>query len=157
MIIKRKLVKKASDLYFVSSLPSLDNEIIHPRIPNNILVNNKFEDWKTPRICLYPSVDKALTALSQELSGKTLYVYQPSGIFQDSLVKPNLSQVPDSNLTDEYWYLRDLRLKFIAEIKVEDVKDNNLIYHYGPRSTIGKLSTWNWKEILKPWEKKGKL
>lgn len=156
MIIKRKIVK-ASDLYFLSSLPSLDKEILHPRIPNNMLVNNKFEDWKTPRICLYPSVDKALTALSQNLSGKTLYVYQPVGIFRDSLVKPDISQVPDSIITDEYWYLRDLRVKFIAEIRVEGLIDNNLIYHYGPRSTIGKLSTWNWKEILKPWEKKGKL
>ena len=82
MIIKRKQKKiHPRDLYFVSPLDNLDGEFLYPSIPNNVLTRNKWEDWKTKRISLFPSVSGALMYLSSQgtnLKGKTLTVYSPA-------------------------------------------------------------------------------
>ena len=163
MIIQRKLQKKIhpKDLYFVSSLGNLDNTIIYPEVPNNLLTRNGWEDTKTKRIVLYPSVSEALIGLGREgrsLKGAKLYVYSPLAGFQESLIKPGIKDSPIIIETGEYWYLSSIKLKLIAEIEVEKkIPGEEIIYHYGPRSTIGYLYRWKWKEILKPWEKEGKL
>lgn len=156
MIILRSRKRNPGDLYFVSTFSDLNGEIIKPKVPNNFLTKNKIGDYKTPRICFYPSVDKALVALSQELKGKELYIYQPRNINFDSLHKPNISEVPSCLLTDEFWYLDQVELRYLAAVKVEG-KEKELAYHYGPRSTKAYLYKWKWEEILKPWEKEGKL
>lgn len=163
MIIRRKLQKKIhpKDLYFVSPLGNLDNEMIYPEVPNNLLTRNGWENTKTKRITLYSSVSKALTGLGREgksLKGAKLYVYSPSSGSQESLIKPGIQDSPIVGGTGEYWYLSSIRLKLIAEIEVEKkIPGEEIIYHYGPRSTVGYLYRWEWKEILKPWEKEGKL
>ena len=153
MVIKRKSLL---DLYFISSIPGLDNEIIHPIVPINFFTRNKIGDYKTPRIRLYPSIDDALTSLSgfsTELKNKEFYLYIPRGIFKESLVKPSILQVPDSQITNEYWYLKNLRLSFKAKVRVLGKDGKKFIYHYGPRSTEDMLYRWSWEEVLKPWEK----
>ena len=158
MIILRNKTprKKASDLFFISTLSDLDGEFIKPIIPNNFLKKEKVGDFKTARVCLYTSVDQALTAMDQNLVGKELFVYHPRNISQDSLYKPSISEVPYAILLDEFWYLDKVEMKYLTSIKVES-RGKELVYHYGPRSTKRPLYTWNWKENLKPWEKKGKL
>ena len=162
MIIKRKTKKKVlpSDLLFVSSLDDLGGRMISPSVPNTMFTRQGWEDSKTRRILLFPSVDDALMYLGSEgksLSGKTLYVYRPGG-FSDYLFKPSIKDSPTSQITSEYWYLDRVRLSYITSITVGDkVKSPGITYHYGPRSTEGKLYKWKWKENLKPWEKTGKL
>lgn len=162
MIIKRKVQKKVHprDLYFVSPLDNLDGETIYPKIPNTILTRNKWEDWKTRRISLFPTIQGALMNLSSSgtsLKGKILTVYYPSGGSLISLMKPGIQDSPTSEGTGEYWYLDGIRLKEITKIEVLEKNGEKKIFHYGPRSTVGYLEGWRWKEILKPWEKEGKL
>lgn len=146
------LKRKDRRLYFISPLSDLNGEIIKPKVPNNLLTNNKIGNYKTPRICLYPSIDKALMAMSQELSGKELFVYLPRNINFDSLYKPDISEVPNCLITDEFWYLDTVHLSYFTKIKVEK-RDEEFIYHYGNRSSKGILYSWKWTEVLNPWEK----
>lgn len=162
MIIKRKQKKiHPRDLYFVSPLDNLDGEFLYPSIPNNVLTRNKWEDWKTKRISLFPSISGALMYLSSQgtsLKGKTLTVYSPVSGSMESLMKPGIQDSPVSEGTGEYWYLSGIKLREIAKIEVlSKKKGEKIIYHYGPRSTTGYLEEWEWREILKPWEKEGKL
>lgn len=152
MLIKRNRID-FSKLYFISSLDNLNGDIIGPRVPNNFLVSNKIGDYKTKRVCFYPSIDKALISLSsfQELSGKKFYIYRPRNINFDSLYKPNISEVPNCFLTDEYWYLKDVEIRYITSITVKD-KEEELSFRYGPRSTKVTVYRWNWKEDLNYWE-----
>lgn len=140
-------------LFLVSLLDNLDRDIIQPRIPQTLLVQQKHADYKTKRICFYPSIDSALTAFSTTLEGVTLFVYQPVGLHTDSLVKPSITSVPTSPITDEYWYLAPIQLKKVAQIKV--IKSlGTLDYTHGPKSTKDHLYKWKWEEVLQPWEKK---
>lgn len=148
--------KRANELYFVSTLSDLDGEFIKPIIPNNFLKREKVGDYKTARVCFYTSIDQALIAMDQNLTGKELYIYQPRNIDLDSLYKPSIDEAPYTILLDEYWYLDKVEVKYLTSIKVEN-KKKELVYHYGPRSAKRTLYSWNWKENLKPWEKKGKL
>lgn len=162
MIIKRKQKKiHPRDLYFVSPLDNLDGEFLYPSIPNNVLTRNKWEDWKTKRISLFPSISGALMYLSSQgtnLKGKTLTVYSPVSGSMESLMKPGIQDSPVSEGTGEYWYLSGIKLREIAKIEVlSKKKGEKIIYHYGPRSITGYLEEWEWREILKPWEKEGKL
>ena len=162
MIIKRKLQKKVhpKDLYFVSPLDNLSGEYIYPSVPNNLFTRNKWEDWKTKRISLFPTIQGALMNLSSQgtsLKGKVLVVYGLAGGNPESLIKPQLQDSPTSQGTGEYWYLSSAKLKEITKIEVLKKNGEKIIFHYGPRSTTGYLEGWEWKEILKPWEKEGKL
>lgn len=159
MILKRKKIHPR-DLFFISSLDDLEGEIIYPSVPSNMLTRNKWEDWKTKRIVLYPSIRSALLGLSASgtsLKNKVLSVYAPAIGNSEYLKKPGITDSPISQATDEYWYLGHIRFKKIATIKVLEKTGEKIIYHYGPRSTVGYLHSWSWKEILEPWEKKGKL
>lgn len=162
MIIKRKSQKKVhpKDLYFVSPLDNLSGEYIYPSVPNNLFTRNKWEDWKTKRISLFPTIQGALMNLSSQgtsLKGKVLVVYGLAGGNPESLIKPQLQDSPTSQGTGEYWYLSSAKLKEITKIEVLKKNGEKIIFHYGPRSTTGYLEGWEWKEILKPWEKEGKL
>ena len=158
MIILRNKTprKKNNELFFISTFSDLDGEFVKPVVPNTFLRREKIGDYKTPRVCFYTSIDEALTAMDQNLVGKELYVYHPRNITQNYLYKPTISEVPYTILLDEYWYLDRVELKYIAKIKIIK-QGKELTYHYGPRSTKRSLYKWSWEEVLKPWEKKGKL
>lgn len=152
MILLRK--KWPKNLYYVSSLSNLSGKYLSPGIPNNFLTNNKIGDYKTRRVCFYPTIDEALTALSQELSNKELYVYKARNISRDSLYKPDISEVPNCLLTNEYWYLNKVELSYLGKLKVIG-PEKELQFHYGPRSTKRILKIWKWKEILdNKWDNK---
>lgn len=154
MILKRK----TGELYILSVHPDLDGEILYPKVPQNFLTQNKHSDWKTQRILLYPSVNGALRALSpQKLGGTKMYVYKAADLRKDSLVEPDITMVPNVFLTLEVWSLRPVRVRYVAEIEIDKPIEPGFSYHHGPRSTVSKVSDWKWKEVLKPWEKKGKL
>lgn len=146
------------ELFYISTSPNLDREMIKPQVPINSLTKNKFEDWKTKRVCFYPSIDNALSGMDhQNLSGMTLYVYSPTNIRQEFLEKPGLEKSPKVMITGEYWYKEPVELRYLGSITITGKEDKELIYRYGPRQSKGVLYKWIWEENLKPWEKKGKL
>lgn len=135
-------------LYYISSNPNLEKELLKPSIPNNFLVKQKYEDWKIPRIPLYTSVSDALSGsqfLGQNLEGQTLHVYKALGTRYESILTPSITSIPYSLILNEKWYCYPLRLKKEKEIEIIE-KDKEEFYHYGPRSTKGKIIRWIWKE-----------
>lgn len=147
-----KILRQRS-LFLVSLQDNLDKDIIQPKIPQTLLVQQKHSDYKTKRICFYPSIDSAITALSNTLKGVTLFVYQPVGLHTDSLIKPDITSLPTAPLTGEYWYLAPIQLKKVATVRIiKPLKP--LEYSHGPRGTKDYLYKWDWEEILEPWEKK---
>lgn len=146
MIIKRK-IKNVSDLYYISSRSDLDGEYIKPKIN------------------LYPSVEDALIGTSSfasgediNLTGATYYIYKPLMGRAESLVKPGISESPKTLIFQgEYWYLQELRLKFIAAIKVTERGDLIGTYKSGPRQQPSKIYSWKWEEIMGKYQKKSKL
>lgn len=149
----KRITGKLGELFYISSISDLDRKLLYPQVPINKFTKNKFEDWKTKRIVFYPTIDKALMGLDQNLTGMTLYVYSPIGISKESLIKPDISMTPKSFLTDEYWYLQSVELRLLGSLVINK-RGKERGFRYGPRQTEGKLYEWDWKENLKPWEKK---
>ena len=131
------------NLYHISE-KNLDNKILYPRIPNNYMTKNGYEDNKTPRVSFSKSIDGCLIALSANIKGKEFYIYEPI----DNNVKIKSitnNDVPDANLTDEVWILEPVKIKVTGKIKVLDSIDEPLIYKYG--NNEASLYKWKWKSI----------
>ena len=76
----------------------------------------------------------------------------------DSLVKPGIIESPKVLvLPDEYWYLQELRLRFIVAVKVLGREKLIGTYRTGTRQTPSRVYSWSWEEILGKYQKKGKL
>lgn len=144
MIIKRK-TKSVSDLFYISSRPDLDGEYIKPKIN------------------LYPDVGSALSGISAvpgedtNIEGATYYIYKPLMGRADSLIKPGIIESPKALVLPEYWYLQELRLRFIAAVKVLGREKLIGTYRTGTRQTPSRVYSWSWEEILGKYQKKGKL
>lgn len=148
IILRRKTTLPAvSSLFYISNRGDLSGEYIKPKT------------------LLYPDIDSALSGISSitpgedmEITGATYYIYKPLLGRAESLVKPGILESPKSIvLPDEYWYLGNLRLRFIAAVKV--LKRGKLIgtYKTGLRQTPSRVYSWKWEEILGKYQKKGKL
>lgn len=134
-----------SGLVFVSEENFNDGKVLYPRIPKNFLVDNGYEDDKTPRICFSTSIDKALTALSSNLKGKELFVYKPINIDDKYIIRPTIEQVPDSGITDEVWYTKTVKVKCVKKIRVIEAGDEEYYYRYGNKTAT--LYNWIWEEV----------
>lgn len=131
-----KLKNYNGPAYFVSE-KQLKNLVLTPRIPNNYLTNNGYEDNKTARVSFAPSVQKCLAGLSKNLNDKVLYVYMPKNISKCSVYKPNTKAVPDSNITDELWITNPVELKEVSKIRITGNKGKNgKAYKYGNKTAI---------------------
>lgn len=112
-------------IFHVSENPKL--KILKPRIPNNILTNEGYEDNTIPRVCFSKSIDQCLMATGKLLEEKILYVYEPKeysvlNILENyELIKNNL--VPDAKYTGELWVLNEVKIKLLGEIKIVECKD----------------------------------
>ena len=134
--------EKIDSLYFLSE-DNLDGKVLSPRIPNNFLVQNGYEDAETPRVCFAESIDGALMALSQNLEGKQLFVHQPVNPILEKVVNPTKKQVPDVELTTEVWYTDDIEVKMVGKILVET--DDGLPGHkYKYGNNEADLYGWKW-------------
>jgi hypothetical protein len=67
------LLEDTEELYFLSP-DNMDGKTLSPRVPDNFLIKNGYEDGETPRVCFAKSIDGALMALSQILKAKS-YLY----------------------------------------------------------------------------------
>lgn len=92
--------------YFVSE-KDLDGVTLIPRVPDNRLIRQGYEDGKTKRVCASINVSGALAGLSKPLEGKTLYVHT---FTSDKYRKPTEDEVPDVNISNEYWILEPVTL-----------------------------------------------
>ena len=130
------------DKYFFLSEKNMNGETLQPRIPENFLTKNGYEDNKTKRVCFSTSIDGALKALSQNLKGKTFYVHTPSTNI--SVKTPSISEVPDSKITNEVWCLDPVKLSMIGKIHV--IKDDgNPGYRYKYGNKTAELYGWDWE------------
>ena len=137
---------KSKKLYFLSNT-NMDQTILQPRIPNNYLVKNGYEDDKTKRICFAPSIDKCLMGLSRNLKGERLCVHVAVDYDNLKMKKPTVKEVPDSKITGEIWILEPVELEYIGDIEV--IKDKGLEGHkfkYGDNKEA-ELYDWEWKWI----------
>lgn len=128
-------------LYHLSET-NLDGSTMTPKIPTNFLIKNGYEDSSTPRICFAPSIDKALTAMSQNLKGKDFYVHTPDGVVETK--HPTAEEVPDVGITGEIWVTTQVKLKCIGKIHVaSDDGKPGITYSYGDGKTA-ELYGWKW-------------
>lgn len=149
--IDESATKKKKDdklnLFFVSEHGDYNETILQPKIPNNYMTQNGFEDNKTPRVCFSTSIDGCLIALSQNITNKEFYVYQPVG--KHKVIVPTEKQVPDVKITKERWICEPVELTCIGKIKAIDEngpKDDGIPYRYGPnKEHEARLYAWGYK------------
>lgn len=107
-------------LYFVSERS--DFEKLNPRVPKNILTENDIENNNIPRVCFAPSIQQCLQAISSSIeinNTKEYYVYVPKdNLFKHKIYKCVPKDVPDANLTDEYWCLDSIKIQPLYKIKI---------------------------------------
>ena len=149
---------KDQNLFFLSEI-SHDDEILTPRIPNNYMTRNSFENNVTPRVCFSSSIDGALIGMSQNIKGKSFYVHVPENGQHIRVVKPATANVLDQTITNEHWVLDKVNVRCIGKIKVVENGDNEYEYTYkkyrytkdgkaheipGYKDYKAKLYDWKW-------------
>ena len=99
-----------------------DLQTLVPRIPSSSMFG---ENISIPRVCVSPDIEKCIQAIpaSRISAGTIIYVYKPKMINGTRYYKPSKREVPDRNLTDEYWILDDVVVKLDHAIIVKSVKD----------------------------------
>lgn len=128
------------ELYFLSE-NNMDKKTLIPRIPDNYLTKNGFEDSKTKRVCLSTSISKCLIGLSMNCKGKYFYVHKP--INNVKIKYPTTKEVPDCKITGEVWALQNVELECIGKIFVpEDDGKDGKTYVYGDNK---KATLYGWK------------
>lgn len=123
-----------------------DGVTLEPRIPDNFMTKNGYEDATIARVCFADTIGHALRAMSMNLKDKVLYVHVVVDN-QLQIKKPTTKQVPDSKLTGEYWSLFAVQLRCIGKIKVSESTGDGLSYRYGDNTA--ELYDWNWSWVEK--------
>lgn len=137
---------KSSTLFHLS-FNNLDNTKLQPKIPSNFLTLNGYENNTEKRVCFSPSIKKCLRAMSQNLTGKELYVHVPISNKLD-VYTPTIKEVPDSKITGEVWIKTPVKIKCIGKIKVDKASDNDGIeYRYGNNTAM--LYDWDYHWVDK--------
>lgn len=109
------------------------------------------ENWRTKRICVSKSIDGAISALVDSISmptGMKFYVHVIDNAIdlfrRDKIYKPTIKQVPDCQVTDEYWLKDKAFLKCIGMIEIGSIKDNPLFYIWDGEMTRMDRFEWRW-------------
>lgn len=153
---------KSQNLYFISGI-SMDDELLVPRIPDNYMTRNSFEDNVTPRVCFSATIDGALMGLSQDIKGKKFYVHVPEDGQRLTIIKPAVASVSDQLITHEHWVMEKVNLRCIGQIEITGDGDNEYEYTYkkykytkkhaveihGAKEYKAKLYDWKWRWIWK--------
>lgn len=141
-----KLENYSGPCYFISEY-QLTDSTIKPRVPHNYFTQNGYEDTNTKRVCFSDDVGKCLTALGQNVKGKTFFVYSPDDVKKYNIYKPNIKAVPDSDITNELWITESVKMKSVGKIVCtgDDGKDG-MKFSYGNKQA--ELYGWNyeWKD-----------
>lgn len=119
-----------------------------PRIPDNFMTKNKYEDSKTPRVVFAPSINQCLMGLSRNLTNEEFYVYTPYLIDLNKLKKPHINQVPDCEITGEVWSTEKIRVKKVGKIKVtKDAGKDGHPYIFGNQQKA-ELYDWEYRVLI---------
>lgn len=141
----KKLNNYHGPMYFISTR-NMDDKTLTPRVVDNFFTRNGYEDATTKRVSFAPSVNQCLMGLSQDVSNKEFYVYEPAERSKLDIYKPNPKAVPDSNLTGELWVTTPVQLKRVGKIRCtgDDGQDGKK-FNYGNHTA--ELYGWNfeWK------------
>ena len=136
---------KKSNAYYIVSDKNLDGKTLSPRVPNNFMTKNGFEENKTPRVCASTSIDGCLKGLSRNLKGEVLYIHSIDPSITEKPYKPSIKEVPDSRITNEVWFKKPVKLKCIGKIKViEDDGKEGEKYTYG-NGLVAELYGWKYE------------
>ena len=133
----------SENLFHVSSV-KLANVILEPRVPDNFLVRNGYEDKTAERISVCKSIDDCLTAMSRNLKNKDFYVYK----LKDTNIKkkiPSIKEVPDVSITNEVWLLEPSEFELVGKIHITGTKGDGLSYTYGDNTA--ELYRWKWSYV----------
>lgn len=133
----------SENLFHVSSV-KLANTTLEPRIPDNFLVRNGYEDNTTERIPVCKSIDDCLTAMSRNLKNKDFYVYKLKDTNAEKKT-PSVKEVPDSSITNEVWLLEPSEFELVGKIHVTGTKGDGLPYTYGDNTA--ELYRWKWSYV----------
>ena len=136
----------ANQKYFFLSKVSMNDDVLIPRIPDNFMTKNGYEDNTTPRVCFSKSIDGALAALSRNLEGEELFVHIPDEKHQ--IYNPTIKEVPDKDITDEVWIKEKVNVKMIGKIKILKAKPKGKDYIYGDNEKA-TIYFWDWKWLWK--------
>ena len=123
---------------------NLERSILVPRIPDNYMTKNGYEDNITPRICFCPSIRQSIMALCRNCENEILFVHIP--LYNYPFYKPSQSEVPDSKYTNELWIKENVELKCIGIICVDKPTKNKYELHYGNENTYSYEFNWHWVE-----------
>ena len=110
----KKLTNYKGPMYFIST-SNMDDKTLEPRVVDNYFTRNGYEDNTTKRVSFAPSVNRCLMGLSQDVSNKDFYVYEPSDRSNLDIYKPNPKAVPDSSVTGELWVTTPVKLKRVGK------------------------------------------
>ena len=141
---KSSLTEASSENLFHVSSVKLANTTLEPRIPDNFLVRNGYEDNTTERISVCKSIDDCLTAMSRNLKNKDFYVYKLKNT-NTKKKTPSVKEVPDSSITNEIWLLEPSEFELVGKIHVTGTKGDGLPYTYG--DTTAELYRWKWSYV----------
>lgn len=141
----KKLTNYKGPMYFIST-SNMDGKTLEPRVVDNYFTRNGYEDSTTKRVSFAPSVNQCLMGLSQDVSNKDFYVYEPSDRSKLDIYKPNPKAVPDSSVTGELWVTTPVQLNRVGKIHCtgDDGKEGKK-FNYGTHTA--ELYGWNfeWK------------
>lgn len=135
-------LRGAEGLFHVSE-KDLDGDTLYPRVPDNYLVRNGYEDRVTRRVSFSKTVSGALRGLSADIKGKVFNVYSPTQ--SPTVVIPSIEQVPDVQITEEIWVVERVTIKKVGVIVVGDATQTSYKYNYGDQTA--ELWDWNWEQI----------
>lgn len=135
---------KTNKLYHLSELNLNDTQLL-PRIPDNFMTRNNYENNTTKRISFSTSIDGALTGISSNLDNKEFYIHEPSDYSNLVIKQITNDDVPDQTLTDEIWVLNPTRLKMIGKLKV--INSQSKIYKYKYGEFTAETYRWNYIKL----------
>lgn len=148
-VVAESVNSQLLNLFFISSEGDLHETEMMPRIPNNYMTDNGYEDNKTPRISFSTSIDGCLMGLGKNVSNQVFYVYQPVGKYK--VITPTIDQVPDVKITKERWICEPVKLVRVGKIRAIDENgphDDGIPYTYGKNGEHeARLYHWGWKWI----------
>lgn len=131
-------------IYFLSEV-NMDQKTLYPRIPDNFLTRNGYEDNTTPRVCFSTSIGKCLTAMSMKLTDKEFYIHCPAE--DHDIYSPSIKEVPDVQITGEKWIKEPVKLVCVGKIRVTGpARGKGMDYTYGDGKTA-TLYNWSFEKL----------
>jgi len=126
-------------LYHISE-ENLDSKTLIPRIPNNWLTSEGYEDNKIARVCFSETIDGCLISICRE-GIKEYYVHELVEQDDNNIISPSEKQVGDVRFTGEKWYTSPAKLKVIQKIMIIGSVEQEMTINYGDEL----FSVYKWK------------